>query len=164
VITTFIGKIIFHIFDAFTSFLLSLKDMDRLKVYLNNVTNEIVSTNGKRRAPVIRKWGHPWFFISKLESALYFTDVKLKRLHRRFGHPATNRFCKLLKRAGHEKHRSKLEKIEKFCHQCQMNGPQPQRFKFTLRNDCEFNHEIIINVLHLISRPVLHYVNRAIAF
>jgi hypothetical protein len=155
---------VFHIFDASTPFLLSLKDMDRLKVYLNNVTNEIVFTNGKRRASVIRKWGHPWFFTSKLESALYLTDVKLKRLHRRFGHPATDRLCKLLKRAGHEKHRNKLEKIEKFCHQYQMNDPQPQRFKFTLKNDCEFNHEIIIDMLHLINRPVLHYVNRATAF
>jgi hypothetical protein len=164
VITTPIGKIVFHILDAPIPFLLSLKDMDRLKIYLNNVTNEIISTNGKRRAPVIRKWDHPWFFTSKLESALYLTDVKLKRLHRQFGHPATNRLCKLLKRASHEKHRNKLEKIEKFCHQYQINGPQPQRFKFTLRNDCEFNHEIIINVLHLISRPVLHYVNRATAF
>jgi hypothetical protein len=118
VIIISIGKIVFHILDASTSFLLSLKDMNRLKIYLNNVTNEIVSTNGKRRAPVIRKWGHPWFFTSKLESALYLTNVKLKRLHQRFGHPAINRFCKLLKRAGHEKHRNKLEEIEKFCHQC----------------------------------------------
>jgi hypothetical protein len=138
--------------------------MDRLKIYLNNVTNEIVSTDGKRRAPVIRKWGHPWFFISKLESALYLTNVELKRLHRRFGHSATDRFCKLLKRASHEKHRNELEEIEKFCHQYQMNGPQPQRFKFIFRDDCEFNYEIIIDVLHLISRPVLHCVNRAIAF
>jgi hypothetical protein len=118
VIITPIGKIVFHILDASIPFLFSLKDMDRLKVYLNNVTNEIISTNGKRRAPVIRKWGHPWFFTSKLKNALYLTDVKLKRLHRRFGHPATNRLCKLLKRAGHKKHRSKLEEIEKFCHQC----------------------------------------------
>jgi hypothetical protein len=116
VITTPIGKIIFHIFDAFIPFLFSLKDMDRLKVYLNNVTNEIVFTDGKRRASVIRKWGYPWFFISKLESALYLTDVELKRLYRRFGHPAIDRFCKLLERAGHEKHRNELEKIEKFCH------------------------------------------------
>jgi hypothetical protein len=108
---------VFHILDASTPFLLSLKDMNRLKIYLNNVTNEIVSTDGKRRAFVIRKWGHLWFFTSKLESALYLTDVELKRLYRRFGHPATDRFCKLLKRAGHEKHRSKFEKIEKFCHQ-----------------------------------------------
>jgi hypothetical protein len=81
VITIPIGKIVFHILDASIPFLFSLKDMDRLKVYLNNVINEIIFTNGKRRAPVIRKWGHPWFFTSKLESALYFTDVKLKRLH-----------------------------------------------------------------------------------
>jgi hypothetical protein len=115
---------VFHIFDAFTPFLLSLKNMDLLKVYLNNVTNEIVSMDGKRRAPVIRKWDHPWFFTSKLENALYLTDVELKRLHRRFGHPATDCFCKLLERAGHEKHRSELEEIEKFCHQCQMNDSQ----------------------------------------
>jgi hypothetical protein len=117
VIITPIGKIVFHILDAFISFLLSLKDMDRLKVYLNNVTNEIVFMDGKWRAFVIRKWGHPWFFTSKLESALYFTDVEFKRLYRRFGHSAIDRFCKLLERAGHEKHRNKLEKIEKFCHQ-----------------------------------------------
>jgi hypothetical protein len=107
----------FHIFDASISFLFSLKNMNRFKVYLNNVINEIVSTDGKRRASVIRKWGHLWFFTSKLESALYLTDVELKRLYQRFGHPAIDRHCKLLKRAGHEKHRNKFEKIEKFCHQ-----------------------------------------------
>jgi hypothetical protein len=76
-VKTPIGKIIFHILEAFTPFLISLRDMDRLKVYVNNVTNEILFINGKRRASLIRKWGHFWFYVSKLESAAFLTDIDL---------------------------------------------------------------------------------------
>jgi hypothetical protein len=158
-VKTLIGKIIFHILEAFTLFLINLRDMDRLKVYMNNVTNEILSIDGKRRAPLIRKWGHLWFYVSKLESAAFLTDVKLQKLHRRFGHPATDRLCKMLERAGHNIHQNKLEVIEKFCNYCQMKNFKPLRFKFIIKNDCEFNHKIFVNVLHLISKPVLYTID-----
>jgi hypothetical protein len=154
-VKTPIGKIIFHILKAFTPFLISLRDMDRLKIYVNNVTNEILFTNGKRRTPLIRKWGHPWFYVSKLESAAFLTNVELRKLHRRFGHPATDRLCKMLERAGHNIHRNELKVIEKFCNYCQMKSFKPLRFKFTIKNDYEFNYEIFVNMLHLISKPVL---------
>jgi hypothetical protein len=78
--------------------------MDRLKVYVNNVTNEILFTDGKRRAPLIRKWGHLWFYVSKLESAAFLINVKFRKLYRRFGHPATDRLCKMLERANYNIH------------------------------------------------------------
>jgi hypothetical protein len=81
-VKTLIGKIIFHILKAFTLFLISLRDMDRLKIYVNNIINDILFINGKRRAFLIRKWGHLWFYVSKLESAAFFTDVELRKLHR----------------------------------------------------------------------------------
>jgi hypothetical protein len=76
-VKTFIGKIIFHILKASILFLISLRNMDRLKVYVNNITNKILFINGKRRAFLIRKWGHFRFYVSKLESAAFFTNVKL---------------------------------------------------------------------------------------
>jgi hypothetical protein len=158
-VKTLIRKIIFHILKAFTLFLMSLRDMDRLKIYVNNVTNKILFINGKRRAFLIRKWGHPWFYVSKLESAAFLTDVKLRRLYRRFGHPATDRLCKMLERAGHDMHRNELKVIEKFCNYCQMKSFKLLRFKFTIKNNCEFNHEIFVNVLYLISKPVLYTVD-----
>jgi hypothetical protein len=117
-VKTFIRKIIFYILKASTFFLISLRDINRLKIYVNNVINEILFTNGKRRAPLIRKWGHPWFYVSKLESAAFLTDVKLRRLYHQFGHPATNRLCKMLERADYDTHQNKLKIIEKFCNYC----------------------------------------------
>jgi hypothetical protein len=154
-VKTPIGTITFHVLKALTPFLICLRNMNRLKVYFNNTTNKIAFANDRLRASIIRKWGHFWFFVSKLESAAFFTNGELKRLHRRFGHPATDKLCTLLKRAGYENHREALIVIEKFCHYCQMKSPKPRRFKFILRNDCEFNHKIFVNVLYLIFLPVL---------
>jgi hypothetical protein len=108
--------ITFHVLEALTLFLMCFRDMDRLKVYFNNTINEIASADGRLRAPIIRKWGHSWFFVSKLESAAFLTNGELKRLYYRFGHPATDNLCTLLERAGHKNHREALIVIEKFCH------------------------------------------------
>ena len=100
-VKTPIGTVTFHILDTPTPFLLCLKDMDRLRTYFDNTTNELVK-DGNWRIPVVRKWGHPWFFLSKPEeSGVFLTEVELRRLHRRFGHPATDRLYKLLKKAGY---------------------------------------------------------------
>ncbi|KAK1995113.1 hypothetical protein LX36DRAFT_683289 [Colletotrichum falcatum] len=47
--------------------------------------------------------------------------------------------------------------INKFCHSCQLNSRAPGRFKFTLRDDYDFNYEVFVNVIYLDSnKPVLH--------
>jgi hypothetical protein len=45
-----------------------------------------------------------------------------------------------------------------------MNGKSPERFKFTLRDDYNFNFEIIIDVMYLDSKPVLQVVDAATSF
>jgi hypothetical protein len=161
---TLIRTIIFHVLKALTPFLICFRNMNQLKVYLNNTINKIAFANGRLRASIIRKWGHFWFFVSKLESAAFLTNEELKRLYRCFGHPATNKLCTLLERAGHENHREAFIIIEKFCHYCQMKSPKPRRFKFIFRNDCEFNHEIFVDVLYLIFLPVLQVIDQTISF
>jgi hypothetical protein len=59
------GIVKFHVIKADTSFLLSLADMDRLKVYFNNVINsliQMINTNEilrkKKSFSVIRRFGH----------------------------------------------------------------------------------------------------------
>jgi hypothetical protein len=54
-VKTLIGTITFHVLKAPTLFLICFRDMDRLKVYLNNTTNEIASADGRLRASIIRK-------------------------------------------------------------------------------------------------------------
>ncbi|KAF1968874.1 hypothetical protein BU23DRAFT_582982 [Bimuria novae-zelandiae CBS 107.79] len=74
-IPTEIGKIDFEVLDAPTP----------LKVYFNNTTDEL---------------GHPWFYLNKRERATTFLiETELRRLYRRFGHPAVIRLARLLKDA-----------------------------------------------------------------
>jgi hypothetical protein len=129
-------------------FFVLLGNIDKLGVFLNNITNELISHDGQCRVPVVRKWGHPWFYFGKLEKAVFFTNVKLRRLHRRFGHPATNRFCKMLEKAGHDPQSKELVEIAKFCHHYQLKSLHPRQFKFIIQDDCEFNYEIIVDVMH----------------
>ena len=124
VVATPVGKVEFHIVKADTPFLLSLADMDRLQVYYNNLTNLMVFANVPQRepVPVVRRYGH----------ACYLTDVELKRLHRRFGHPSVERLARILDRSGHEVETQILKHLTQYCHHCQKHGKSPGRFKFVL--------------------------------
>ena len=45
-----------------------------------------------------------------------------------------------------------------------MYAKLPGRFKFTLKDDYEFNYTVIINVIYLDSKPVLQVVDFLILF
>ena len=160
-----IGKIEFHVLDSDTPFLLCLCDMDKLKVHFNNLTNILHTPGGD--IGVIRKFGHPfliWEGIpSQQESAYdcFLTEQELRRLHRRFGHPAVDRLRRVLERAGHEVDNKVLEHLTKICHYCQKYGRSPGRFRFTLRDDVEFNYCIIVDIFYIDGRPVLHIIDEA---
>jgi hypothetical protein len=108
-IKTPIGKIEFYILKTDTPFLLCIDDMDALGVYYNNVNNILVTSEGT--FPVIRRFGHPFMLWDEsLESFINeslnqnpssLTDTELRRLHCRFGHPATERLHRVLERAGY---------------------------------------------------------------
>ncbi|KAL0929476.1 uncharacterized protein CTRU02_204398 [Colletotrichum truncatum] len=159
-----IGRVKYHIFESATPFLFSLKDADRLKAYFNNIANVIVRRDGKH-IPVVRKWGHAFFNLSKRESSIFFTEVQLRRLHRRFGHPRTERLYQLLKNAGHDDiSQSILEKVQKFCHNCQSHDPAPRRFKFSLKDESYFNYEIVVDVVRLKDKNALHVIDTETSF
>ncbi|EED15826.1 conserved hypothetical protein [Talaromyces stipitatus ATCC 10500] len=158
------GDIEFNAMDSPTPFLFCLKDMDRLRVKFDNFTNEMIQ--GDLIVPVIRKRGHPWFFLDeKYAPEAFLTEVEMRRLHRRFGHPAVDRLHKVLKRAGHlDVDYKMLAQIEEFCHHCQINRQAPRRYRFTLHDDCEYNYEIVVDVMYLDGKPVLHIVDWATSF
>ncbi|KAM4067353.1 transposase [Hirsutella rhossiliensis] len=100
-------------------------------------TNEVVRDD--IRVPAVRKWGHAWFHLA--------------RLHR------------LLRCAGHDDiDEQSIREITRMCHHCQINGTSPQRFRFTLRDDREFNFEITADVVQIGGKPVLHVIDEATAF
>ena len=45
-----------------------------------------------------------------------------------------------------------------------MHGKSPGRFKFTLKDDYEFNYLVVIDVMYLEGKPVLQVVDSATSF
>jgi hypothetical protein len=152
----------YHILDASTPFLFSMHDMDRFQAKFDNLKNVIVRKDGTT-VPVVRKWGHP-FFNTKEAATAFFTESELRQLHRRFGHPRTERLYKLLTEAGHDVQMSALEEIAKVCHACQKHSPAPHRFKFSIKDECDFNYEVIIDVVHIGGHNALHVIDQATSF
>jgi hypothetical protein len=167
-----IGEVQFHIVDANTPFLLCLADMDKLQVYYNNIRDVLVTRT--REVPVVRRFGHAFLLCnSSLQAYLlesfesnpcYLTEPELQRLHRRFGHPSVERLLKLLGRAGHDTNKKTLEHLTKYCHFCQKHGKSPGRFRFTLRDDIEFNYCIIVDIMYISGSPLLHVVDEGTRF
>ncbi|KAJ6050709.1 uncharacterized protein N7446_010818 [Penicillium canescens] len=160
-----IGTITFHVLPTNTPFLFCLKDMDAMGVELRNKKN--VLERGDKRVPIVRKWGHPWMLLHNLEEIAawsHLTEAELRQLHRRFGHPSVRRLTRILQRAGHEVDSQCIDYLTKFCHNCQMKGKSPGRFKFTLKDDYEFNYSVIVDILYIEGKPVLQVVDAATSF
>ena len=149
--------------------------MDTLKVYYNNLTNTLVTPT--KSVPVVRRFGHP-FLLWDDSLRTYLTDslnqnpcllttVELRRLHRRFGHPAADRLHKVLERSGHDDvEKGVFERLTKYCSHCQKHGRSPGRFKFTLRADQDpvFNHSVFVDVMYIDGSPVLHVIDERTRF
>lgn len=142
--------------------------MDLHGVYLDNIDNVLVSTTC--RFPVTRRFGHPFLLCKiRLPSTTYelgqdcfLTYTELRRLHRRFGHPAAHYLQRLLERSGHDDvNYEEIRKLTRFCKQCQKFGKSPGRFEFKLRDEINFNHAILIDIMYIDNNPILHIVDES---
>lgn len=164
-VLTPLGVITFHVVPANTPFLFCVQDMDRMGVRFDNLRNVLIQ--GSKTVPVIRKFGHPFMLLHHSEQSLaycHLTETELKQLHRRFGHPSVQRLARVLYKSNHDFNMRALEQIQKFCHHCQMHEKAPGRFKFSLKDEYNFNHTIIVDVLYLNDKPVMHVVDVSTSF
>ncbi len=173
-VNTPLGLMKFCVLPTNTPFLLCIADMDKLGIRLDNLKNVLIQ--GNKHVPIVRKWGHPWLLLGNqgqntnnldvnyLSIACHLTEVELRQLHRRFGHPSAQRLLRLLQRAGQDVEKKAIDHLTKFCHHCQMNQGSPGRFKFSLKDDYDFNYSVIIDVLYLNNKPVLQVVDAATSF
>jgi hypothetical protein len=164
-----VGTVEFYIIQADTLFLLSLADMDRLQIQFLNLKNVLQTTQGD--IPVVRRFGHTFLLWNEslyafVQESLqcttpscFLTEPELRRLHKRFGHPSVQRLHRVLERSGHEVDRDVLQHLTKYYESCQKHRASPGRFKFTLRDDVEFNYCIYVDIMYIHNQPLLHIVD-----
>lgn len=99
-----------HIIDTNTLIIMSIDDMHRLGIHLNNLENALIQPETGLKVGVQRVDGHPFLQWNPLLSC-FLTITELRRLHRRFGHPSIEKLMKVLARAGSKKINAKTRKI-----------------------------------------------------
>ena len=180
IVKTPIGLIDFHVVKADTLFLLCFTDIDRLRVYYNNITDTLIGpvfpTPGEGNKlitlPIVRRFGHPFLIQGEAlqtyvqesfdYNPYYLTNTEIHRLYRRFGHPSAEKLYKVLKRSGHDDvDKRAIDHLTKYCFFYQKYGRSLSRFKFTLRKDLDFNHSIYVDIIYINSSPVLYIIDEA---
>jgi hypothetical protein len=240
---TSVDVITFHIVLVHTSFLLCLADMNRLRLYFNNLTNMLIEersinkvfsrkelyathsnqikrfqtqilmsskslirneemildlqtdmkiehhsikmmsnfhTNMKKEHhSMIRRYDHAFLLWNILaqssitksfdQNSCFFIEIELRRLHRRFDHSSTRRLQAILDRSDHEINFQAIEYFIKFCYHCQIHEKFSNRFNFTLKDDLEFNFNVIVDIFYLeiktdVNKSILHVVNETTRF
>jgi hypothetical protein len=170
IVKTLIGLVDFHVVKADTPFLLCLADMDRLRVYYNNVTDTLIGP--ALTLPITQRFGHPFLIWGEClrtyiqdsfdYNPCYLTNTEIRRLHRRFGHPSAKKLHRVLERSGHDDvDRQAIDHLTKYCSFCQKYRRSPGRFKFTLRKDLDFNHLVYVDIIYINGSPILHIIDEA---
>jgi hypothetical protein len=103
------------------------------------------------------------------QNSCFLIEIELRRFHRRFDHFSTRRLQAILDRSDHEINSSAIEYLIKYCHHCQIHEKFSSRFSFTLKNDLEFNFNVIVNILYLkiksdVNKSILHVMNETVRF
>ncbi len=170
-----------HVIKTNISCLQNLADMNRLKVYFNNVTNsliQMINTNEilrkKRSFSVIRRFEHEFLlwrnfmqtYINQFFdlNLCYLIETELRQLHRRFDHLFIRKLHDLLERFDHEVKKSVLKKLSKFCTFCQKHEKSSESFKFILRDDVNFNFSIIVNIMYIENNLILYVIDEVTRF
>ena len=96
------------------------------------------------------------YYTEEAMAYSHLTKAELKQLYCRFGHLFVHRLARVLKRAGYNNINTRtIKHLTKFYKQCQLYTKSLGRFKFTIKDNYNFNYLVIVNVLYLDRRPVI---------
>lgn len=157
-----------HLLPLYSPFLLSLQDMDRLGIYFDSLTNNIIHKGSGYALNVIPSWCHALVTCNPTKS-FFSTKMELGNLHRCFGNPQFRKLANFLEQATGRRERRRtyklLERIAKHCQYYQTYGYRTKRFKRSLRDpSVHLKNWIYCDILTLDKENFLHIVDEATRF
>ena len=153
--------------------ILGLSDHRRLGMSVCSLSNTVTFSSGadapSNILPLYSQKGHLFLRWTHADEECLFTVPELRRLHRRFGHPSTQKLVDFLQRCDPEQidpaAKSALEEISASCSQCQHGARRPVRFRVSIPSDMfEFNREVIVDLFTINGRTAISFVDRDTRF
>lgn len=148
--------------------ILGLSDHRRLGMNVCSISNTVTMGDGSI-LPLKSMRGHLFLVWKPAAEETLYTTPELKRLHRRFGHPSTEKLIQFLERCDADQIDSQtsktLEQIAKSCNGCQRSSKAPVRFRVSIPSDMfEFNREVIVDLFTINKRTAISFVDRDTRF
>lgn len=141
--------------------LLGLDVLCQLELIVKFKDGTLLTKYNDWHAKVVHKMGHLYV---EWPPSVYYTETELRRIHRHFFHPSTEKLMGLIRHGAKEyvtPHlRGQLDQVRNSCDTCQRLAPNPNRFKVSMPQDCVFNRAVGMDVMKIHKQSVLHVVNR----
>jgi hypothetical protein len=146
---------------------------------LSGIVNDLQVSLKMRHHSIILKYGSVfllWNIFAQIliveffnESFCMLIEIELRRLHWRFDHSSIRRLQVILDRSYHNVDSKTIDYLIKYCHYCQVHEKFWNRLSFTLKNDLEFNYNVIVNIFYLeiksdVNKSILHVMNETTRF
>lgn len=158
-------------FDAYivpidVPLLLGLDVLRKLKLIVSFENGSIQSPKGDWSINLVQKFGHLYI---EWPPSVYYTEAELRRIHRHFYHPSTDKLLALINRSTNKHYkpglRNDLNRIKKTCDTCQRLERNPTRFRVAMPTDnCVFNRTVGMDIMKLEQKSVLHVVDKDTKF
>ena len=107
-----------------------------------------------------------YFIIIKLfiQNLCFFTETKLFRFNCYFKHLFIQHLQQVLEQSSYKVELYTLKYFNKYCKYYQKQKKSPDKFKFIIKNDIDFNYNIIVDILYIESKLKLHIIDKTTCF
>lgn len=162
IINDYFVDIMAQIVNVDVPLLLGLDVLERLKIvlYFNDYSMSSIAEDWT--VPLIMKNGHAYVVWC---SKILYSEAELRKMHRHFYHPSTDKLYAVIKRAEPATTNTGmydlLENVRDTCDKFQRNAAEPHRFRVSLpTEDCVFNRKFSMDIMFLDANALLNVVDR----
>ena len=103
-------------------------------------------------------------FLFSTSQLNFLIDVEFHCLYHRFDYSFIRRLQHVFKRFDHEFEIKTLKHLIKYCEHCQKHEKFFDKFNFIIKNNVDFNYNIIVNILYINNKSIFHIIDDVICF
>ena len=90
--------------------------------------------------------------------------IELRCLHRHFNYFLMRRFQIVFDRIDYNVDSHVFYQLIKYCEQCQRYNRFSKRFVFIIKNDVDFNFNLIVDIFYINNKSIFYVIDETIRF